>query len=82
MSADKYKVKFLNDANDPGTAFTQAVPINPKLVHLIKLVILSADNPTLTVKGFVNNLLTEHFKDYEADIRELYIENNFNFNNL
>lgn len=82
MSADKYRGKFLKDANDPGTAFTQVVPLNPKLLHLIKLVIHSADNPTLTVKGFVNNLLTEHFKDYETDIRELYLENNSNFDNL
>lgn len=82
MSADKYRGKFLKDDNDPGTAFTQVVPLNPKLLHLIKLVIHSADNPTLTVKGFVNNLLTEHFKDYEADIRELYLENNSNFDNL
>ena len=82
MSADKYKVKFLKEVNDTGTSFTKAVPISPKLVHLIKLVIHSADNPSLTVKGFVNNLLAEHFKDYETDIRDVYLENNSKFYDL
>lgn len=82
MSKESYKKRFLKDNIEPGTAFSQTVPIHPNLMRLIKTIIHSADNPSLTVKGFVNNLLAEHFKEHEEEIRDLYVESTSKLNLL
>ena len=67
MSVESYKARFLSKPLSRGITFSKAVNISPELIYKIKLVTGSMDNPVMTVRSFVNNLIEEHFKEFRSD---------------
>lgn len=69
MSLTAFREKFLERKTLQATARSGKMTfIDEKFWKLIKEICILSSNPSITISGYINNVLTEHFEIYKKDV--------------
>lgn len=69
MSLVAYRDKFLSGINMTSTARTGKMTyIEEKYWRLIKEICNQTSKPPITIAGYINNVLMDHFETYKKDV--------------
>lgn len=79
MSKESYQQEFLHSREEESQEFSKSVDVLPGIIQYAKMVISACDNPNVSLRSYLNNILVEHFKTHKADIYELCNDFDKNF---
>lgn len=69
MSLVAYRDKFLSKMNLASTTRNGKMTyVDEKYWRLIKEICNQTSEPTMTIAGYINNVLMEHFETYKKDV--------------
>lgn len=71
MSKESYQEVFLNPRTEDPDMFSKSIDVLPSVIQYAKMVISTCDNPKVSLRSYLNNILIEHFKTHRSDVYEL-----------
>lgn len=74
MSKESYQEVFLNPRTEDPDMFSGSIDVLPSVIQYAKMVISTCDNPKVSLRSYLNNILIEHFKTHKSDVYELINE--------
>jgi hypothetical protein len=72
--ADKYKSLFIKESDAPPARFGKSVYIRKEHHERISQIVHVAGNGDVTLFGYIDNVLTQHFKQFQDEIVQSFNE--------
>jgi len=74
VKIDEYRSLFLNESNAPPARFGKSIYIQKVHHERISQVISVIAGKKITLSDYINNVLSNHFREYEGEITQLFSE--------
>lgn len=74
MSKESYQEVFLNPRTEDPDMFSKSIDLLPSVIQYAKMVLSTCDNPNVSLRSYLNNILIEHFKTHKSDVCEMINE--------
>jgi hypothetical protein len=71
---DKYKSLFIKESDAPPARFGKSVYIRQEHHERISQIVHVTGNGEVTLSGYIDNVLTQHFKQFQDEIVQSFNE--------